>query len=197
MSCWSDEGYWRKLFPQLTIISVTDGDDISSSSSYPPLYEHGYGQRDRDELLNRLKDDGYALLDSPCDVNLREAVCTAVSDLERRHNLPATFALLFDETWRLAAESHQLLLKNEDKGILKSHGKMRFNFDMLAWHIDPREKQAGFSPHRDRQPDPDALKQSFYPDGQAKYITHWIALADANPNNSCLCKYFDRLHVMS
>jgi hypothetical protein len=66
---------------------------------------------------------------------------------------------------------------------------MCFNFDMLAWHIDARRKQVGFSPHRDRQPDNlDALKDSFYPDGQAKYITHWIALAEANPNNSCLCK---------
>lgn len=66
---------------------------------------------------------------------------------------------------------------------------MSFNFDILAWHIDPIQNQVGFSPHRDRQPDTiEGLKQSFYEDGQAKYVTHWIALTDANPNNSCLCK---------
>ena len=64
---------------------------------------------------------------------------------------------------------------------------MKFNFDMLAWHIDPCLNQSGFSPHRDRQPDtPSSLRNSFYDDGQAKYVTHWIALSDATPENSCL-----------
>ncbi len=185
--CWTDDQYWRKLCPHLSISS--DGDSCTSDAQ--KIDEH----KERQELLNRLIDDGYALLDDVhCNNNLREKVGKSISDLELEHSLPATFALLFDETWQLAAESQQLLLQEQSKGILRSHGKMRFNFDMLAWHIDPRQKQVGFSPHRDRQPDTlDALKQSFYSDGQAKYITHWIALADANPNNSCLCKYkYDR-----
>ena len=186
ISRWSDEDFWRKLCPHLTI-STYDGDSCTSTSNVQPKY---YEQKERQELLDRLIDDGYALLDEPCNDNLRERVGKAISDLELQHFLPATFALLFDETWQLAAESQQLLLQKQNEGILQSHGKMRFNFDMLAWHIDPRRKQVGFSPHRDRQPDTlDALKQSFYSDGQAKYITHWIALADANPNNSCLCEY--------
>lgn len=42
----------------------------------------------------------------------------------------------------------------------------------------------GFSPHRDRQPpDTDA---SFHSNGAAKYITCWIALTEATPENSCL-----------
>ncbi len=180
--CWTDEQYWKKLCPHLSI--STDGD--SSTSDAQKIDE----QKERQELLNRLIDDGYALLDVRCNKNLIEKVGKSISDLELEHSLPATFALLFDETWKLAAESQQLLLQEQNKGILQSHEKMRFNFDMLAWHVDPRQKQVGFSPHRDRQPDTlDALKQSFYSDGQAKYITHWIALAEANPNNSCLCKY--------
>ncbi|KAL7540248.1 hypothetical protein ACHAWF_006633 [Thalassiosira exigua] len=64
---------------------------------------------------------------------------------------------------------------------------MAFNFDMLAWNIDPRRDQSGFSRHRDRQPDyVSTLKESFCPDGQAKYVTHWIALSEASPENSCL-----------
>ena len=183
LSSWSDEQYWRKLCPHLTI--TTDGGSFSDVGTQK-IDE----QKERQELLDRLIDDGYALLDIPCNSDLREKVGKSISDLELEHSLPATFALLFDETWQLAAESQQILLQKQNRGILRSHGKMRFNFDALAWHIDPRRKQVGFSPHRDRQPDTlEALKQSFYSDGQAKYITHWIALADANPNNSCLCKY--------
>eukprot|EP00957_Ditylum_brightwellii_P093488 7119869-Ditylum_brightwellii.AAC.1 len=55
----------------------------------------------------------------------------------------------------------------------------------------------GFSPHRDRQPDEeeepkkgmtggDIVKRSFHKDGQAKYVTMWMALTDATPENSCL-----------
>jgi hypothetical protein len=177
--CWSDEEQWRKLCPKL---SISTGDICTSDVEK-------YEQKEREELLDRLIDDGYALLDAKCNCYLREQVGKAISDLELKHSLPATFALLFDETWQLAAESQQLLLQKQNKGILRSH-KMCFNFDMLAWHIDPHRKQVGFSPHRDRQPDTlDALKQSFYSDGQSKYITHWIAATEANPNNSCLCKY--------
>ncbi|KAL7501460.1 hypothetical protein ACHAWT_010429 [Skeletonema menzelii] len=180
LSSWSDDVYWRKLCPQLTISS--DGGSFTSNT-VQKIDE----QKERQELLDRLIDDGYALLDVLCNSDLREKVGKSISDLELEHSLPATFALLFDETWQLAAESKHLLLQKQNKGILRSHGKMCFNFDMLAWHIDPRREQVGFSPHRDRQPDTlHALKQSFYSDGQAKYITHWIALAEANPNNSCL-----------
>ena len=184
ISCWSDEEYWRKLCPYLSISTGDSADDDNRIEGTLVQKER------RDALLDRLIDDGYALLDAPCNEKLRDRVGRCVSDLELTHSLPATFALLFDEAWHLAAESNQLLLQKQNKGTLQSHGKMCFNFDMLAWHIDPRRKQVGFSPHRDRQPDTlGALKESFYSNGQAKYITHWLALAEANPNNSCLCKY--------
>jgi ectoine hydroxylase-related dioxygenase (phytanoyl-CoA dioxygenase family) len=142
-------------------------------------------RQERSETQQRLIEDGYALIDSRCDEETREKVATIISDLETKHSLPATFALLFDETWHLAIESQRSLLQHH-AGL---HQEMSFNFDMLAWNIDPTQNQVGFSPHRDRQPDTDqALKHSFYSDGQAKYVTHWIALTDANPNNSCLCK---------
>lgn len=147
----------------------------------------------KEKIRERLVQDGYALINNKlCSYDsLREKVGRCISDLEVNHNLPATFVLLFDQTWTLAAESHNLLLRSneqsQNRGILQHAKNMAFNFDMLAWHIDPRLDQSGFSPHRDRQPDSlSALKQSFYSDGQAKYVTHWIALTDANPENSCL-----------
>ena len=64
------------------------------------------------------------------------------------------------------------------------------NFDILAWHVDARRGQRGFSPHRDRQPE-DA--KSSFRDKTAgelnqtpKYATCWIALSDATPENGCL-----------
>ncbi|EJK66317.1 hypothetical protein THAOC_12774 [Thalassiosira oceanica] len=64
---------------------------------------------------------------------------------------------------------------------------MVFNFDVLAWSIDPKQNESGFSPHRDRQPEtPSALRDSFFRDGHSKYATHWIAIEAATPENSCL-----------
>lgn len=87
---------------------------------------------------------------------------------------------------------HRTSHEKDGGGVL--HPLMKFNYDVLAWHIDPVRDQAGFSPHRDRQPNTRReLQQSFYPEedaeaggGQAKYVTHWVALADATPENSCL-----------
>ena len=189
---WSDINYWRRLCPYLTIGNTSIDSDGTSND----------GDTDtREKLLQLLINDGYALIDNPIcnDINLQKNVCRGITDMEVEHSLPATFALLFDETWKLARESYHLLLQGDDgtkdterqqsqKGILhRNSSTMAFNFDMLAWYIDPKLNQAGFSPHRDRQPDTLAdLKQSFYSDKQAKYITHWIALADATPENSCL-----------
>jgi len=119
----------------------------------------------------KLTHDGYALVDDSLDVKLiREGI-------EALHNrkLPATFILMFDETWQLALQSKRILEK-------ASHKKNLFNYDLLAFYVP--EGGSGFSPHRDRQPD-DA-SSSFHPDQQAKFLTHWIALSDANPENSCL-----------
>jgi hypothetical protein len=180
LSCWSNADYWRKLCPHL---SISDSDVTTSTAN--ETEGDSNEQTEKCELQQRLINDGYALIDSQCDNATRDTVAQAISDLETRHSLPATFALLYDETWHLAFESQRLLLR----GNSVLHPSMLFNFDMLAWHIDPQKNQVGFSPHRDRQPDTDeALKGSFYSDGHAKYVTHWIALTDANPNNSCLCK---------
>ncbi|KAL9183439.1 hypothetical protein ACHAXT_004295 [Thalassiosira profunda] len=189
---WSDADHWRRLCPHLTILE--DALPARSSSG------DGCNEATNEKLLTRLVDDGYALLDRPaCGDSLREKLARGITDLEEQHSLPATFVLLFDEAWALAAESYKILLQNnissgngdekrspKQSGILQPH-QMAFNFDVLAWHIDPRSGKAGFSPHRDRQPETmDALKDSFYPDGQAKYVTHWVALSDATPENSCL-----------
>lgn len=55
----------------------------------------------------------------------------------------------------------------------------RCNMDLLAWYIDPNSDQAGFSPHRDRQPDDSPA--SFRQDGTPMYSTCWIPFTGAGP----------------
>ena len=180
LSQWSNADYWRKLCPYLTISS-----DEKSLADNDKNIEGCDDVNVNEQLLERLIDDGYALLDSKiCNDSLREKLARGISDMEVQHTLPATFILLYDETWKLAAESHRLLLQqsngdnNATNQSILHPNNMAFNFDMLAWHIDPKMNQAGFSPHRDRQPDSlTDLENSFYADGQAKYITHWIAVS--------------------
>lgn len=179
---WSDVEYWKRLCPCLSVSSGATAVNVHVDAAETEKR----AQTDNQHIQQRLIEDGYALIDKQCNCALREKVANTISDLETKHSLPATFALLYDETWHLALQSQQELLTKNN--IL--HSSMTFNFDMLAWHIDQSKNEVGFSPHRDRQPDTNAaLKGSFYEDGQAKYVTHWIALTDANPNNSCLCEF--------
>ena len=83
---------------------------------------------------------------------------------------------MYDEAWSLIANISDMMRRTSGGNVC--------NFDVLAWHIDPRKDESGFSPHRDRQPED--VSQTFRKDGSAKYTTCWIALTDATPENSCL-----------
>lgn len=167
-STWEEKEFWQKLCPNLTIT-----DDLSVGAS-------SFGTKEEyDRRKERLVEDGYVLVDDTIEgENATQALVEAIAKLHKTYSLPATFVLLFDETWRLAARASSLLSNSTNPNNV-------FNFDMLAWYIDPREGDAGFSPHRDRQPDD--IKKSFYHDDKmAKYVTMWLALSNATPENSCL-----------
>jgi len=159
--------FWQKLSPNLTI-----SDDLSVVASSIS------SQEEQQRRKERLIDDGYVLVDDTIEPEkATQSLADAITELHTSHSLPATFVLLYDETWRLAAKASSLLSNSTNSNNL-------FNFDMLAWYIDPREGAAGFSPHRDRQPDD--VEGSFHNDKMAKYVTMWLALTDATPENSCL-----------
>lgn len=166
-STWEDKEFWQKLCPNLTIT-----DDLSvGASSFGTKEEY---QRRKERLV----EDGYVLADDTIEGEKEtQSLAAAITELHKTHSLPATFVLLFDETWRLAARASSLLSNSTNPNNV-------FNFDMLAWYIDPREGAAGFSPHRDRQPDD--VQGSFHSDKMAKYVTMWLALSNATPENSCL-----------
>ena len=167
-----DSNAWEAICTGLSIASTstnTNGGRIRKSGVHVsnPKFKTKHERR-REKLIH----NGYALVDDLFDVQLLRK---GIEDLHKQ-NLPATFILLFDETWRLACESKRVLEQT-------SHKKNVFNYDLLAWYIPPGSP--GFSPHRDRQPD-DAPSTFHSDDQQAKFITNWIALSDATPENSCL-----------
>jgi hypothetical protein len=73
--------------------------------------------------------------------------------------------------------------RQRQPGLVAATGN-RVNMDALAWHVDARNGESGFSPHRDRQPE--VSPSTFRSDGSAMYTTCWIALSDATPETGCL-----------
>lgn len=161
---WQEPDFWRKLCPELSI------DANKPLTAIPKLDEDAASlHKDR---RGRLADRGYALVDEPvADVSTIQAMRKGIETLHTL-GLPASFILLFDNTWELAALSRSVL----EKSTLETN---KFQFDILAWYID----SGGFSPHRDRQPDDVAATFEME---EAKFATQWIALTDATPENSCL-----------
>jgi hypothetical protein len=58
------------------------------------------------------------------------------------------------------------------RGVMAGATGCAPNLDVLAWLVDPRRGDAGFSPHRDRQPDNAAA--TFRGDGSPLYATAWV-----------------------
>eukprot|EP00537_Pseudo-nitzschia_pungens_P003267 CAMPEP_0172360872 /NCGR_PEP_ID=MMETSP1060-20121228/4812_1 /TAXON_ID=37318 /ORGANISM="Pseudo-nitzschia pungens, Strain cf. cingulata" /LENGTH=507 /DNA_ID=CAMNT_0013082969 /DNA_START=119 /DNA_END=1642 /DNA_ORIENTATION=- len=167
-----DPEAWKAIFPGLSISSMGTNNGGVTNDKDTCLAEDQSIQTKYKIRRRKLIHQGYALVDDLFDVGL---VRQGVEALHKQ-NIPATFILLFDEAWHLACQSKRVLEK-------ATHQKNVFNYDLLAWYIPPGSP--GFSPHRDRQPD-DA-PSTFHPDDQqAKFVTNWIALSDATPENSCL-----------
>ncbi|WIA09472.1 hypothetical protein OEZ85_008873 [Tetradesmus obliquus] len=102
------------------------------------------------------------------------ALAAAVVSLIR-HGWPPSLLLAYDEAWAVVQQASVLMAGSTGN---------RVNMDILAWYVDPSRGDAGFSPHRDRQPD--NAPATFRPDGSAMYATLWLPLTDAVPENSCL-----------
>ncbi|RKO84696.1 hypothetical protein BDK51DRAFT_32565 [Blyttiomyces helicus] len=171
--------YWKSLCPNLTVSRSLP--QTSTPLTEPP------GNSIRDRVLR----DGFTPLEGtttpttgvtpgtglgapiPWSINLAHLV-TGIQTLAE-HGWPAWYIAMYDETWLLGHEISDV--------VFRATGNLP-SLDFLAWHVDPREGQTGFSPHRDRQPaDPPS---TFRADGTARYTTVWVALTDAVPQNSCL-----------
>ena len=162
-SDWKEPSFWKKLCDAL---EVGSDQPISNPST------HQIGAVNHKQARERLQKRGYALIDHP--VFPQDKLEQIRDGIQKLHALgfPASFILLFDVTWDVASISRELF----QKSCLEPN---EFQYDILAWHITGE----GFSPHRDRQPED--ISSSFRGD-DAKFVTQWIALTPATPQNSCL-----------
>jgi ectoine hydroxylase-related dioxygenase (phytanoyl-CoA dioxygenase family) len=171
---WTDPEIWRKILPHLQVDGTPSTKNNGSSTSHGSAAFELDVCQGQSSHRQQLMEEGYALVDEQFtpDLTLVEKLRKGIEVLHELQ-LPATFILMFDETWELAKLSRRHVL---DKATASSHG---FHFDILAWHVT----KGGFSPHRDRQPEDPS---STFEKEDAKFVTHWIALSDATTQNSCL-----------
>jgi hypothetical protein len=89
-----------------------------------------------------------------------------------REGLSPVFAFLFDEFWLPYCQLDALF-----REILGSYAMLP---DFWIWNVDPKNGDAGWTPHRDKG------AATLRPDGMPNSITAWIPLTDATPLNSCM-----------
>jgi hypothetical protein len=172
--------YWRALCPWLHVGNAHYQNQFltaAAETAATAAKERGEGRgsaADRKRLVN----EGYTTMGT-ADAALTSSLARCAVRL-RECGWPASFMIMYDEAFAL---SHCV-----DTRMLALTGRNANNGDMLAWFIDPNENEAGFSPHRDRQPE-DLAASFFTDDADSKipcYTTAWVALTDATPENSCL-----------
>ena len=118
MSSWTDPKKWAQMIPNLSCDSSTT---LLPHANMCNISDHG--KRSKQNLIN----DGYTLIGGQqLDLSLVRSVAAGITTLHKSFKLPATFVLLYDQAWELAATA--------DKDILQSiaHSKNVFNFDILG-----------------------------------------------------------------
>ena len=161
--------YWRRVCPHLTV-----SEPSKKRKREPPL-------KLKKAILRQMKqaidDEGYfqlpaKRLEGPVSSH---ALAQGVVRL-MQHGWEPSFIVVYDEAW--------WLIEHLSEVMSSTTGGNRCNCDIVTWYVDPAKDEAGFAPHRDRQPD-DA-PASFRADGSPRYSTCWYALTDAYPDNGCL-----------
>ena len=209
---WRHADYWKRLAPS-SLLSLSEDDEPNERTTIaadPSLQQQRKKwESNGTQCRQALRNQGFALVND--FFATRELVHKLRKGIQHLHQLgyPASFILLYNETWELAYHSWNSVLKPS------THERNAFHLDILAWYIESN----GFSPHRDRQPDypplqsffqapaegtvepnqTDATNSTTQPNGNhnhhqnrqggsydAMFVTHWIALTDATPENSCL-----------
>lgn len=161
--------YWRQVCPELHVDDATFWQtavqrharhvEVCSKASW------------RQQRTRSLQDRGFFEAGEVAD-DMAARLAGAVRRLVAL-GWEASAILAYDETWEAGGRCEAI--------VAATTTSTQLNFDVLAWHITAGE--AGFSPHRDRQPPRPA--ETFVA-GSPKYATAWIALTEASPRSSCL-----------
>lgn len=158
-----EEDFWREKFPALSLGTLLTPE---------ALVQHTPEALQLRRMHNQLRDEGY-LRDSnpwlePHVHKLAEAAVQCV-----RENLPPPFLFLFDEPWACFYSLHGVMA-----GILGND--YRILPDFWLWHVDPKKRESGWPPHRDKGP------MALARDGSPLSLTIWMPLTEATPMNGCM-----------
>lgn len=151
--------FWRAFAPSLQIGAVEHG---------APTVPH----QDYARLSRRMERDGY-FGDSDARLHaLAPMIGQTVKKLVR-FGLPPVLTWVYDEPWECFRRLESVIghFLGADYKLLP---------DFWAWHVNPRNNEAGWQPHRDKS------TGSLAPDGAPLSLTCWIPLSDATPLNSCM-----------
>lgn len=175
-----DPLFWSALCPFLTI-SVCVEDKLSPAD--PAIACRGDNPAVLGDLL---KSRGYFRL-SAAEMGIHPSITDALALGARRlvaHGFNASFLMIYDESWKVGNTISSFLCP--------ASGNVAIG-DWYVFHVDPSVED-GYTPgppHRDR---PTADLSSFRSTGGASgalggaplYCSVWLALTDANTDNSCL-----------
>jgi len=153
-----DPEYWLALAPDLHI------EDAS-------LFENVTYVELKPEWKSQFRDEGYLQGNTRWELDLALMAGT-VRSLSAA-GLSPVFAFLYDEFWHPFVKLHLLFssLLGGDYSLLP---------DFWVWNVDPRKREAGWQPHRDKG------RKALFADGSPKSITTWIPLSRATPLNGCM-----------
>ncbi|GFR48085.1 hypothetical protein Agub_g9924, partial [Astrephomene gubernaculifera] len=175
----SPSSIWRQL-------ATATGLSLLQTKAYPPIPEPSHPLPEaapegcRRSLLRR----GYARLPTSetiwgvpgaqAHARLCQRLASACTAL-RRLGWHLGWLLLYDEPWLLARMYGRFLER-------LSAGRLQLNPDFVFFHVEPGSR--GWPPHRDRPSMP--FLPSAGPGRLPAYITFWIALSAATPEQGCI-----------
>lgn len=161
--------YWRRVCPEL---HVEDATFWQAAAQRQAKHVEACNQASwREHRVRRLQDRGFFEAG-----DVARDMAARLGDAVRRLvalGWEASAILAYDEAWEAGVRCEAI--------VAATTTSTQLNFDVLAWHVTAGE--AGFSPHRDRQPTRPA--ETFVA-GSPKYATAWLALTEASPRSSCL-----------
>ncbi|GLC34877.1 hypothetical protein PLESTM_000249400 [Pleodorina starrii] len=162
------------------------------NAAYPPEPEQQPSEANISASRLSLARRGYARLPSPevlwgpNSARAHGHLCSRLVSacrLLRRLGWNLAWILLYDEAWLLARMYGPALRR-------LSYGRLELNPDFVFFHVEPGSR--GWPPHRDRPSMPRGLQEGPQPTSQnlphplPVYVTCWIALTAATPDNGCI-----------
>eukprot|EP00929_Paragymnodinium_shiwhaense_P002426 TRINITY_DN102663_c0_g1_i1.p2 TRINITY_DN102663_c0_g1~~TRINITY_DN102663_c0_g1_i1.p2 ORF type:complete len:477 (-),score=132.64 TRINITY_DN102663_c0_g1_i1:114-1544(-) len=177
--------YWRKLCPKLHVDdSALQSKTLASTNLGTAKRRMAASAATCSEVRGRIIEEGFAAL-QPSALNWSVNVADLAEGVKQlqQYGWPPSFIAMYDEAWIMGLDA---------ASVMETATGNTMCMDIVGFLVDPKMTK-GFSPHRDRQPEdwmprgvPESVPGTFKPDGIAKYITIWVALTDANVDNSCL-----------